>query len=204
MLQFQFFLIIFVLLSDLTKMFILPQIIKKRIEKQIGHPIAYPSDCERLAINIRYSLNETIGVTTLKRIFGFVDDVASPRASTLDILARYCGYDTYEEFKKILLKEGDSDFENVPDIVSANLAPGAVIKFTYLPDRKIVLIYEGKLKFRVTDCENGSLRNNDILTISYFNKNMPLIVTDVERDGKSLGRYVAGKTSGLISLDLES
>ena len=184
------------------KMFILPDIVKQRIERQIGHPIAYPADCERLAMSIRSALNETIGTTTLKRIFGFVSDVDAPRLSTLDILSRYCGFDSYDDMKKSLVREGDSDFEDEPDIVSDRLPAGAVVRFTYLPDRLVALRHLEGSKFTVVESENGSLRVGDTVTIPCFYRAMPLIVTEVVRNGENLGRYVAGKVSGLTSLEL--
>ena len=183
-------------------MFSLPAVIKAEIERVYGQPLKYPADCHCLALSIRDSINEAVGVTTLKRIFGFVSDVKEPRISTLDILARYCGFSDYEEMKRKVASEGDSDFEEEPDIVSARLQPGSLVKFAYLPDRKVTLRHVGGSKFMVIESENGSLGKGDMVTIPYFNKNMPLIVTEVERNGKSLGRYVAGKVSGLISLEL--
>ena len=81
-------------------MFSLPAAIKDEIERAYCEPLKYPAGCHRLALSIRVSLNETIGVTTLKRLFGFVSDVKEPRLSTLDILANYCGFGDYEEMKR--------------------------------------------------------------------------------------------------------
>lgn len=181
-------------------MFSLPAKIKKTIESKLGFEVKYPADCERLAFSIRSSINETIGVTTLKRLFGFVSDVQEPRPSTLDILARFCGFTTYDEMKRMAAGKGDSDFEEQPDIEVSKLQKGAVIRFEYLPDRKVALEYLGGSEFIVTDCANGSLREGDILTIDCFNEGFPLIVSNVERNGERLGRYAAGKESGISNL----
>lgn len=180
--------------------YILPQTIKNKIGETLGIPILYPGDCERLAIDIRVRLNETIGVTTIKRLMGFASDVAEPRKSTLDLLARYAGYDCYDSMTRDLCPEGDSDFEKKPDIDPVDLNRGDKVVFSYLPDRKVELEYLGDNNFKVTSSENGSLCKGDIVTVSCFNLNRPLKISNVERDGESLGRYVAGKVSGLISL----
>lgn len=183
--------------------FLLPDKIKDKIELSAGFQIRYPSDCERLAMEIRDKINETIGVTTLKRLFGFVSDVQAPRISTLDIIARFCDYEDYEGMKAIIAGSGDSGFEEEPDIVSSKLKVGTIVRFEYLPDRKIKLLYLGNSRFRVMESENGSLEVNDIINVSSFNNNAPLIVSEVNRNGTNLGRYTAGKVSGITGLYLE-
>lgn len=184
-------------------MFSLPAAIKAEIERAYGEPIRYPADCHRLALSVRESLNETIGVTTLKRILGFVSDVKEPRQSTLDILAKYCGFDDYEDMKRNVAGRGDSDFEEKADIVSADLLPGQQVTFEYLPDRKVKLRYLGNSEFEVVISENGSLLEGDIISVASFINNSPLIVSKVMRGGADLGRYTAGKVSGIYNLYLE-
>lgn len=178
----------------------LPKAIKNKIGETLGTPIRYPSDCERLALDIRTRLNETIGVTTIKRLFGFANDVLDTRKSTLDLLARYAGYPGYDEMKSDICPEGDSDFEDEPDIDAADLNPGDKVTFQYLPDRKVRLEYIGGNNFKVTLSENSSLREGDIISVACFNLNHPLRINSVIRDGRNLGAYTAGKVSGLTSL----
>ena len=184
-------------------MFLLPAAIKAEIERVYGEPLKYPADCHRLALSIRESLNETIGVTTLKRLLGFVSDVMEPRRSTLDILAKYCGFADYDEMKREVAGAGDSDFEQEHDIKVSSLIPGSIVGFEYLPDRKVKIRYLGDSEFEVTLSENGSLREGDIITVSCFLENSPLIVSKVKRGNSDLGRYIAGKTSGIFSLYLK-
>lgn len=183
--------------------YILPHAVKIKIGETLGTPIIYPGDCERLALDIRLRLNETIGVTTIKRLMGFASDVAEPRKSTLDLLAHYAGYDCYDSMTRDLCPGGDSDFEKEPDIVVSRLSPGTVIGFEYLPDRKVRLRYIGEYEFEVLESENGSLQKGDIISVSSFMDNEPLIVGRVMRGGSDLGRYTAGKVSGISKLYLE-
>lgn len=183
--------------------YILPHAVKVKIGDTLGSPIIYPGDCERLALDIRLRLNETMGVTTIKRLMGFASDVAEPRKSTLDLLARYAGYDCYESMLRDLCPGGDSDFEEKADIASTDLVPGQQVAFEYLPDRKVKLRYLGNSEFEVTESENGSLKVGDTVTVSSFINNSPLVVSKVMRDGVDLGRYTAGKVSGIFNLYLE-
>ena len=181
----------------------LPADIKAEIERVYGRPVKYPADCHRLALSLRESINETIGVTTLKRLFGFVSDVKEPRQSTLDLLARYCGYTDYKAMLSVLAAGGDSDFEKADGIMAEVLNIGARVSFEYMPDRLVKVIYLGNSRFEVIESRNGSLKPGDIITTAGFCVNFPLVVSNVARKGESLGRYVAGKVSGLTSLHLE-
>ena len=184
-------------------MFSLPASIKAEIERAYGQPLNYPSDCHRLDSSIRDTLNETIGVTTLKRLLGFVSDVQQPRLYTLDILARYCGFADYEEMKHKVASDGDSEFEKETGIEVSALTPGSIIGFEYLPDRKVKLRYLGDNEFRVEMSENGSLQEGDVISVSNFVDGFPLVVGRVVRNGVDLGRYTAGKVSGISGLYLE-
>lgn len=182
----------------------LPSAVKRKIEETFGAPVRYPADCERLALDIRNRINETIGVTTLKRLFGFADDVLNTRISTLDLLARYVGHYTYSDLLEQICPTGDSDFEEAPDIDIKQLKKGDIITFEYLPDRKVSIQYLGNDCFKVTASEKSSLIPGDIIVAFSFTLHHPLRIRSVIRNGKDLGGYVAGKVSGLTSLVLAS
>lgn len=180
----------------------LPEKVKARLGETLGTPIRYPSDCERLSADINKHLNEIIGVTTLKRLFGFVNDVKTPRQVTLDILARYAGFDSYESMLMELGVSGDSEFEDDTSIAAANLMPGDKVTFTYLPDREVTMEYLGHLKFEVLESVRSSLEKGDIAEISSFCPGQPLRMDSVCRGEINLGRYVAGKVSGITSVSV--
>lgn len=180
----------------------LPKEVIDKLGETLGSPIRYTSDCEKLSADISKRLNEIIGVTTLKRLFGFVNDVKVPRPITLDILARYAGFDSYELMIRELGVEGDSGFESDPDVVSARLNPGDKVSFTYLPDREVTLEYTGNLNFKVLNSKGSSLLPGDIAFIPMFCLNQPLRIESVKRDNIDLGRYVAGKVSGITSISV--
>lgn len=180
---------------------------KKVIDKlgeTLGVPILYSSDCEKLSTDIRRRLNETIGVTTLKRLFGFVNDVNTPRPVTLDIIARYAGFENYEIMSRELGLGSDSGFETDPDVDSANLKPDDRVTFTYHPDRQVTLEYQGNLRFRVVESKGSSLQAGDIVIAPVFYLNQPLRIESVKRGDSNLGRYVAGKVSGITSISVVS
>ncbi|HSK14353.1 MAG TPA: hypothetical protein VK907_14125 [Phnomibacter sp.] len=73
----------------------LSETIRQRIETRFGRPIRYSKDCEALALSISRACHERLSATTLKRLFGFARQIDSPRMYTLDVVARYAGYDDW-------------------------------------------------------------------------------------------------------------
>ena len=159
-----------------------------------------PSDCEILSLDIMSKTGVHIGATTLKRLLGFASDERDPHTSTLDVIARYLGYAHWEELSKIEDK-GNSDFDTADEEVrSADLKPGQCVEITYLPDRKVRMLYLGDTRYRVIDSQNSKLHVDDEVEIQNFVLHHPLFVVNVLRDGSSLGSFTAGRISGLSSV----
>jgi len=155
------------------------------------------ADCEYLALDIETVTGEHIGVNTLKRLLGFIGDERTPRVSTLDVIARYLGFDNWE-LLSIFDAQSNSSFESsAEEIRVGNLSVGQRIQINYLPDREIVLAYLGGNCFRVEQSINSKLTVGDELTITHIVQDYPLLVSEVVRGGKSLGAFTAGKAQGI-------
>jgi len=178
-------------------------IVREKIEKKFGRPIRYSSDVEALSIEIKNATGQSIGVNTLKRLLGTVNDVSEPRIYTLDIVAHYLGYETWDEMMAVDENHGNSGFSSMEEIEISQLEAGALVRFSYSPDRMVKLRYEGEEnRFTVVYSENSKLRMGDVLEIDHFILKYPLIVRRVVRAGVSLGEYTAGRVSGLTSLSI--
>ena len=73
-------------------------ILRSQIETAIGHSVVTPKDFDSLRDMIFSRLHIYVSSTTLKRIWGYLNDDVTPRQSTLNILARYLGYVDFEAF----------------------------------------------------------------------------------------------------------
>ena len=177
--------------------------LKSKIEEKFGEPLLYSQQCEALSQAILDFTGETVSETTLKRIFGFSNRKVEPRKSTLDSIAHYLGYPDWsslnDEYKG---SPSISDFMEVEEVKSEQLKPGAKISLSYFPDRKLVLEFLERDKFKVVSALNSKLQAGDILTLSHIYKDFELIVSKVEREGKDLGGYVAAKETGITSLEI--
>ncbi len=57
-----------------------------------------PADCYRLSLEIKSKTHRSISETTIKRIFSFASAMHQPSIYTLNALAEYCGFKSWESF----------------------------------------------------------------------------------------------------------
>lgn len=171
--------------------------VKTLLEQKSGRELHLSADCEYLAFDIESKTGEHIGVNTLKRLLGFIDDEREPRISTLDIIAKYLGFDSWEILKVYDDKSNSSFGSSSDEICVKDLTIGQQILISYLPDRELIICYQGENHFIVIQSKNSKLIVNDDLEISHIVKGYPLIISDVKRDGSSLGFFTAGKIQGI-------
>ncbi|MBN2727810.1 MAG: hypothetical protein JXR53_01155 [Bacteroidales bacterium] len=172
----------------------LSTITRRQIEKKFGQEIRYPSDCDALAAHIQHITKQNISVSTLKRILGFVSGVKEPRLFTLDVLAKYIGYENWDVYLENFSKIENSDFVNLEQITVSELDKGVSIEFYYDPDRKVNMKYNGNFTFVVTESVNSKLISGDIIKLTHIIRHYPLIVHSVVRDNRELGQFKAGKS----------
>lgn len=177
--------------------------IRKMILEKFNSSLLYPQQCEALAMAIKEATGETLGTTTLKRMFGFVNGPARPRLSSLDVIARYLGYPDYNLLSKDLGEDTDiSDFSSVDGIESVDLEIGEHIRISYHPNRMLLLRYIGDNKYVVVESQGSKLLKDDKLIIAGLYIGFELLVSDVERGGKHLGSYQAAKQGGLTDVEI--
>ena len=178
----------------------LSSVIIKLIEKQLGKEIRYSSDFEHLYFDIEKQTKQRVGVNTLKRLFGQIKGIKEPRLYTLDTIARYINFKNWDEMLECLDEKGNSDFSSIEEIEISTLHKGTKIKFYYSPDRVVLIEYIEKYQFKVIDALNSKLMIDDIIEVEHFVLKYPLMVKDVIRDNVSLGKFTAGKVSGITKL----
>lgn len=178
--------------------------LRKKIEEAYGQQVKYSQDCEALAMAIEERTGQRLGVSTLKRMFGFVGEQVVPRGSTMDIIAQFLGYDDMKDMARQTGEAYDiSMFTPVEkEIESAELEAGTQIQFTYEPKRLVVMTYIGKNLYIVNESQNCKLQKGDQVRITYLATGFELMASEVIRDGENLGTYHAAKEGGLTSLEI--
>ena len=172
------------------------------VEKQFGEEIRTTATFERLAAAIKTDLKESLGASTLKRIWGYVPTGTAPRRSTLDILARYAGHDSFDVFRKETFGVDSSDFITGRTCITCeDLVVGDRLAMGWPPDRRVTLVYRGRGLFEVTESINSKLLPGDKFVHSCFLKGWPLFVECILRGQEKTPPYMAGKLSGLTLLE---
>ena len=171
------------------------------VEKTFGESVNTSKDFARLSISISQKVKDTLGATTLKRLWGYISHVTIPRISSLDILAKYVGYDNFKDFKsKIHAKDSSVYLGGEHIILSDELSVGDSILIGWAPDRLVKLECLGEDRFKVVESANSKLVSGDEIKASSFCIGWPLFVSGILRDGNMTQPYVAGKSNGLTLL----
>ncbi len=87
--------------------------LKKNIELKFGKKISYQKDCKELSDNVLRETGEQLSSSTLRRFFGFLSTNSQPARVTLDILSVYCGFKSWEHFKKMNQDSGSHDSSSI-------------------------------------------------------------------------------------------
>ena len=174
--------------------------IRKLLQERCGRELRLSSDCDFLALDIESQTGEHVGVNTMKRLLGFIADERHPRTSTLDLVARYLGYESWAVLTTLDDRSNSSFTPTDGELRSTDLPEGAKVEIAYLPDRRVLMEHRGGGLFVVLSSANSKLEVGDELTIQHFVRGYPLLVADVIRNGRSMGSFTAGKTNGLTEI----
>ena len=168
------------------------------IEQAVGSSMRRHSDFVWLSDRIFARLRVYVSHTTLKRLWGYIDEGVQPRESTLDVLARFIGYADYQAY----CRRGCEQTESNP-VMSRKLTPeadltaGDTVVLSWLPDRECTVVYLGSGKFKVEKSVNTRLTPGTTFDCSLVVEGEPLYLNNVDIGGKALTAYVCGKKNGI-------
>lgn len=180
----------------------LPQSIIQKILAKYGKEKVYSADCASLAGKIG------ISETTVKRMLGLVGESSpernrTPHISTMDILAKWLGYENYRALlKEIGENDYSSDFTFMESIDVKDLEIGTQIQLKWEPSRIVVITYCGDGNFIINEAKNSKLLKGDKITLTHLVLGQELLVKEVWRGGRLLGPYRGAKDGGLTSLEI--
>ena len=123
--------------------------ITELLREKSGNEIRLSRDCELLALDVESVTGEHIGVNTMKRLLGFIADEREPRTSTLDIIARYLGYDEWEALRLIDANSSNSSFGDRDEYLACYLEIGQRVLISYPPNRTLTIENQGENHFIV-------------------------------------------------------
>lgn len=170
----------------------------RRVEETSGMQIDKSKDFERLVVNIYDRTGTLLSPTTLKRIWGYVKENTVTRRSTLDFLAQYCGWNSYDEFLRGEKPEIESGFVNVKVLnAESDLKKGNVLRLMWHPSRVCDIRYLGDSVWEVVHSEGTRLVAGDMFKCSVIMSGEPLYLDSVMHAGEEKGVYVCGRRNGV-------
>ena len=172
----------------------------KEIETALHQQIKTPKDFDFLKEKIYARLHILVSSTTLKRIWGYLDEDVTPRENTLDILAQFLGYSGWDEYKRNANQPKETQSSPVMNrklSIKEDLALGESIRLTWQPDRICDIEYMGNLTFKVVASENTRLKPGDTFQCSLIIEGEPLYIDNLKQGDHQPTAYVCGKRSGV-------
>ncbi len=170
----------------------------RRVEETLGLHPATPSQFEVLAERIHYRTGTLISATTLKRLWGYLNEPLTPRRTTLDVLARCSGWPDYEAFLAGDTPELESGAVGTKVIrVERDLRRGDRIKVMWHPSRVCVIQYLGDGAWKVLAAEKTRLTQGDTFRCNMLISGEPMYLDDLSHNTSTGGLYVCGSRSGI-------
>lgn len=178
------------------------QQLKDIVIRQLGRTLESPADFEYLSEQIQKAIGEYLSPTTLKRVFGHIPYDGQLRPTTLSILARYAGYNGWQDY--LDKQHVESGFVATQRISSRELSKGQKISLAWNPDRECLIEYLGEERFVVLHAKNCKLQIGDQFTTIQFILGQPLTATNVVsvREPLQQDTYIAGAKTGLTKIEL--
>lgn len=157
-----------------------------------------PKDFELLTDAVRRLTGVLLSPTTLKRLWGYLDEPVVPRRFTLDVLSRFCGWRDYEHF----LSGAAPDIEsgNVGSSViraGENISCGQRVRLFWNPSRMCDIEYLGDLEWEVVAATATRLKPGDRFRCPMIISGEPLYLDSLTACGNRPGVYVCGSRTGV-------
>ncbi len=179
------------------------QRLRQHVASTYGCEPKTPTDFDMLAGDIFRRTRRSIGVSTLKRIWGYVSAGHGTSFSSLTILSRYAGYHDWEVFCERTGDNGNnssttSGFGADTIIACHTLDIGTELQLNWLPDKVCILRKVGQPDlFRVVKAENIKLLVGDTGRLNSVQVYAPLVLYSCRRGDNPIGTYRGATRQGL-------
>lgn len=176
--------------------------LREAVDAKMGRTLVLPSDFELLSERVEEATGETLAVSTIKRLYGYVANTHAFTHRTLSVLARFVGSQDWTDFCRQveLRQQSDSGFMAEKQVQSSQLLRGNVVEAAWQPDRLCRFRYLGNNTYQVELSHNAKLNEGDTFHALLFAEGQPLYASDLRSADGTPHTYVAGKQHGLTSV----
>lgn len=172
--------------------------LRERVEKTLGTRMSTPRDFELLSESVFRHTGVLMSTTTLKRLWGYINETVTPRHSTLDTLARYAGWSGWDNFCRDESPEDESGFvaANCIDVLK-QLRRGDKVRLMWQPGRVCDIEYEGEGTFKIIRVEGSKLIQGSTFLCYLIMSGEPLFLDNLTTPTGRSGTYVCGCVNGV-------
>lgn len=173
------------------------------VEKKYGKALRTTTDFDEFSFYLQKREFGLISTSTLKRLWGYVNDIHKPRVQTLDLLSRFIGFSFFSAFCEYLKSSSayNSSFFSAHQVMAKELTPGTELEIGWSPNRYLRLLYKGNTLFEVEEAKQSKLQKGDCFETASFLKGQPLFLPYVLRNGERTSPFIAGRNGGLTLLN---
>lgn len=180
--------------------------LKEAVAIKFGHTPRTPSDFDALSLDIQIRTGRTIGISTLKRLWGYVRAQSGTTYSTLSLISRYVGYNDWDAFCLARVESAEAD--------DSGFSPDYIVKCSSLPVGQTILLRWGKNKalvirktqhperFEIIHAENIKLKPGDTADITTLALGNPFCAGYCMRGKRILGAYTGARRDGISSIEI--
>lgn len=168
----------------------------EEIKEKTGMKYDRAKDFSVLAEDIFKKTGRSIGITTLKRLFGTIEDQRDAIGYTMNTIAIYLGYPSWKAYMGQDTFDSEWGFDDESFYIHL-LEPGDKLSVEYL-NRKVdftVIEHDGRRVLRVDDDQNSSLQAGDIVYV-YLLRVGNIIEAEKVIRGTTIGNY---RTKGEVT-----
>lgn len=172
--------------------------------ENLGYEPTTPTGFNDLIRQIKQITGDSLSLSSIKRIWGYIPYDGEFSQTTLNILARYNGMKDWESFKKSIEQNTGNDdqsgFHDNTIIDTGKYKPGDMIELGWNDGKQCDLECVGQMRFRVLRSENIKLKTSDIVTLHTLCIGQPVYISDIIRGDIQYTAYVGAKKGGLLSI----
>lgn len=166
----------------------------------IGFTPTTPSEFNSLCWKIQKKTGQSISLSSIKRLWGYVKYDGFPATTTLNILAQFNDYKSWESFlMSDAVNTGISDSGFLKDSVinTGDLNPGDRMLIEWDDNKSLEIECIAGQIFRVEKSNNIKLLYGDTMVLHTVCIGLPIYVTDITRGEEHIPAYIGAKKGGV-------
>lgn len=176
--------------------------LRSDLEQRMGQQLQSPADFQLLIQQMWEKNHGVLSLSTIKRLWGYVESNGAPRLSTLNTLAQFLGFTDWNAYLVALEQRGgtESAMFTGEGINTADLQAGDRIAVAWQPNRQCTFRYLGDNQFVVEVSKNAKLQRGTTFSAVRFTIGHLMYLDNILLTDGTHTSYVAGKRNGLTSV----